>query len=248
MNREALKQRIYTDHRQLDAEALEQIRQDPALRAELEAVRHQDAQLRAAHEQAAPDGLLDDILQIPRTHLTEDSADTGQDGKPGWLRWVLAIPPVLAAVALGIFAITSYQNNPIHTVESYLAEHYDEDGRQVLQASIQGMPPATKQALMQRVGLDARPGFDDAIEFVKACPTPGGPGAHMVVSTPSGLATVIYMPNIELKAPRELTIGSQQVEAAPLERGSIAVMAADRETAEQLMQRARSGFITGLRT
>ena len=248
MNKEALRQRIYADPQQLDAEALAQIQKDPALRAELEAVRAQDAQLRAAHEVAAPEGLLEDILKIPRHELTDDAADSGSSGRPAWLRWVLAIPPVVAAVALGIFAVTSYQNNPINTVESYLAEHYNKDGLQVLHASTEGIEPVRKQSRMQRVGLGAAPELDSDIEFVKTCPTPGGPGAHMVLSTANGLATVIYMPNIELKAPKELTIGNQQVEAAPLERGSVAVMAADRQTAERVMQRARTGFITSLNT
>ena len=248
MNIETLRQRIYSEPRRLDAGTLEQIRQHPELQAELEAVLRMDARLGAAYASEAPVGLLDDILGIPRHHAVDDQPSGDPAATPGWLRWVLALPAVMAALALGIFAVTSFQNNTARTVESYLAEHYDEDGQQVLLAGVEGIDPLRMQALMQRVGLGATAEFSEDIQFVKTCPTPGGPGAHMVVNTSSGLATIIYMPEIEMKSARSMTVGDQQVEAAPLEKGSVAVMAPDRETARQLIERAREGFQTGVRT
>ena len=247
MNIETLRQRIYSEPRRLDAGTLEQIRQHPELQAELEAVLRMDARLGAAYGSEAPEGLLGDILGIPRHHAVDDQPAGDPAATPGWLSWVLALPAVVAAVALGIFAVTSFQNNTSRTVESYLAEHYNKDGQQVLLAGTEGIDPLRKQALMQRVGLGATPEFSDDIQFVKTCPTPGGPGAHMVVNTSTGLATVIYMPEIDMNSTRSMTVGTQQVEAAPLDHGSVAVMANDRETARQLLQRAREGFQTGVR-
>lgn len=102
-----------------------------------------------------------------------------------------------AAVVLAISAVLFMPQlqQPQESVEAYVAHHFDVDGYALLEQT--GIPQTEElAAMLAAFDLQMSPELAAQVQFVKYCPTPESMGVHLVLNTPQGLVTVIFMPGL----------------------------------------------------
>lgn len=110
-------------------------------------------------------------------------------------RYALAAAVVLA-ISLVLFLPQLQQ--PQESVEAYVAHHFDVDGYALLEQT--GIPQADElAATLAAFDLQMSPELAAQVQFVKYCPTPEGMGVHLVLNSPQGLITVIFMPGLAVQ-------------------------------------------------
>ncbi len=214
------KRRIGAEPRSRDPE-LERAR---ALGAEFEeAAREADAfesVLEKAARVDAPGDLLDAVLTIPDAEEAP-VGKTPSASRRGWMPWALAASLL---VAVGAAGIAWQQTQRLATVEAYLADHYGHDGAAVLARAGAGEASPDVNEILAAFDVAADPGFAGRVRFVKYCPTPSGRGAHMVLDTPQGLVTLIFMPDTKVEDRDVVAFDGHRAYLVALERGAAAVI------------------------
>jgi len=192
---------------------------------------------------------LMDALKIPsRAGLAQDiMAKQQETSRRPELPWMLA---TAAAVTLTIGVVATQflpDSNAHHHADSdvwvHLAQHWEHDGAQVLNASqATQSQTADVEQLLVGLGVEADPDLLAQVSLGKICPTPEGDGAHLVLNSDDGPITLIIMPKTQTSSAPSAKIMSDGQEAwlVALEHGSMAVIAdPDRnafEIARQLRQ------------
>ncbi len=107
-------------------------------------------------------------------------------------RYALAATVVLAISA----TLLTQQLSPSQdSVEAYVAHHFDLDGYDLLEKAT---TPSVDElsTMLANYGLQITPELASQVRYVKYCPTPEGKGIHLVLDSPQGLVTVIFMPDL----------------------------------------------------
>ncbi len=131
-------------------------------------------------------GLTDSLKALAQ------NAPQAQPLLPYRFRYALAATVILAfSVAL----LMPQLQQPQESVEAFVARHFGLDGHDLLQQA--GIPQGEElAAILASFDLQMDPQLADQVQFVKYCPTPGGMGVHLVLSTPQGRITVFFMPGL----------------------------------------------------
>jgi len=175
------RRRLGAEPRSQDPELVRARGGDAEFRAAAEAAERFEQSLERALRVPAPAVVLDGLLAIPRQAR-------GHRRFP----WPAALAAGLL-LAAGAWVLQSRLAPSWSSVEDYVIEHYRHDGDAVL-ARAGDATPAQLDSMIEEFGIGLAPGFADGVRLVKNCPTPDGKGLHMVLDTPNGLVTVIYMP------------------------------------------------------
>ena len=192
-----------------------------------------ERKLQGAVNLPPPADLLDDIKAISRQ-------------SPSRNRWM---PLALAAslvIAVGAVGIVWKQANRWDSVESYLAEHYAHDGAELVASATQEAPKPEVHRIMASLNASADPSLSEKIRFIKFCPTPDGKGAHMVVNTPQGPLTVIFMPATDVNDGEMVEFEQMHAFLVDLEHGSAAIIGDRTQPVEQLEPVIRTAIRTGI--
>ena len=144
-----------------------------------------------------PEGLLQDILNIPGQPTPIAAGRQPVADKPVRRRWIPLAAAASLLVAVGAASLVYQNANQWETVEEYLADHYRYDGH-TLEHRSDGSPAGDAQALLADLGVSVENELSEIISVIKYCPTPDGKGAHMVLNTQTGPVTLIYMPGTEV--------------------------------------------------
>lgn len=80
------------------------------------------------------------------------------------------------------------------TVEEYVAQHYNHDGKKFLAKAAQVVDADEVGKVLSSWGLEVEPELLNRVTYIKKCITMDGLGAHMVVQTSEGPVTLIVMP------------------------------------------------------
>lgn len=187
MDLSEFKRRLAAEPGRMDAEMQAARRAGPEFEAAAAEAERLEALLRRALALPVPAdlaaGLVADLPASPRA-------------RRGWLGWPAALAAGLL-LALGATAVLMSQRPHWDSVEDYVVEHYRHDGaRTVAMLGAAGAPPVER--LLAEFRLSAEPALAGVIGVIKACPTPGGRGVHMVLDTQQGPVTVIYMPGTQV--------------------------------------------------
>jgi hypothetical protein len=145
-------------------------------------------------------------------------------------------------VAAGAAGLAWQMNRGWDSVEDYVADHYRHDGERLVAESLQAGRGDVHE-LLAEFGLDATPALADAVSLVKRCPTPGGTGVHMVLRTPSGPLTVIYMPNTAVADHSTMAFDDKAVVLVELERGSAAIIGPAHNPVETYYAMVHDGIV-----
>lgn len=180
-----------------------------------------------------PPGLLDDIKNISQPTSQRKSR----------------VPLALAAgflLTAGVIGTVWQQSHQWESVEAYLADHYAYDGGAVLAQAVPEF--AEKDVLQIMAGLDAgiERQLSRRIQFIKYCPTPGGRGAHMVVSTEDGPVTVIFMPKAQVAGDEVVAFDQLQAVFVSLKNGSAAIIGKPSQNVDRLKTVVRESLKTAL--
>jgi len=109
-------------------------------------------------------------------------------------RYALAATVILA---VSVVLLLPQLNRPEESVEAFLADHFSHDGQEVLARA--GTPNNEALAsMLARFDLQMSPELAGQVRYIKRCPTPEGRGLHLVLDTPQGLVTVIFMPRLQV--------------------------------------------------
>jgi hypothetical protein len=173
-----------------------------------------EQQLERAVRLPAPEGLLDQILEI--------SSEAGPVPAPGQ-RWRhLAIAAGLL-IAVGAAGITWNLNRGWESVDEYVMDHYRHDGEKVLlQAG--DVTAVEAREIFAQFDVTATPDLTDVLSVIKYCPTPDGTGVHMVLNTIDGLVTVIYMPETSVNDHERIKFDNMNALYVSLEKGSAIIV------------------------
>lgn len=202
--------------------------QDEEVRAARDVSAEFEAEARSAElfedrlEQAfnvpVPDGLLDELADISRTPA---------EPEPVRKRWPLALAASML-IAVGAAGMAWKLNPSWDSVEAYVVDHYRHDGPQMLTQT--GGESAQKvQDILSEFEVSAAPALADIVGVIKYCPTPEGKGVHMVLNTPTGPLTVIYMPETAVTDRQVMSFDDVEAMLVELKNGSAVIVGADRQ-------------------
>ena len=180
-----------------------------------------------------PVDLLDTIKSISREPVKQRS----------WMPLALAASLLIAVGAVGMVWKQSRQWD---SVEAYLADHYSHDGTALL---AQATGTAAEQEIIRVLATfnaTADQQLSRRIKFIKFCPTPGGRGAHMVVSTDQGPVTIIFMPDMQVNDGELIEFDQMHAFLINLEHGSAAIIGQQSQTLESLEAVLKESLKTGL--
>lgn len=221
---------------------------DEFTRAALESDRF-ELLLKKALKVPPPPGLGESI--ILRQSIESQSLERGRSGRRMWPE-LTAVAAVLA-LAVAIATVTMLPGKTsMGEVREHVAWHWSHDGVQVLAASVGGLQadPDQVQQVLSQFGVQVEPGLLSQVRLTKVCPTPGGAGAHIVLTTAGGPVTLFYMPQTRLpSSPASIPLdGGMEATALNVERGSVVVIApSGADTPELALEIARQlSFAPGM--
>lgn len=180
---------------------------------------------------AVPADLVEGLVELP-------AQQKRPQGLPGWLA-IAASVVLLVGVSSVLWLGETPQDKAI---ERYVAEHFEHDGASVLASAANGMDPAQVEAVMASLGARASADLAGRVQYIKFCPTPDSKGAHMVVSTAEGPATVIFMPAVNLDAPMLLRIDGKETRVVSLTSGAAAIIGPGGEAVRELEAMLEEGI------
>ncbi len=188
--------------------------------------------LQTALQIQPPADLLADIQSIP--------------GLPAQRRnW---IPLALAAsllIAVGVMGVVWNQAPQWDNVEAYLADHYSQDGDNLLEHATDTVSEDDINRIMTSLNAAAGQQLSGIVKFIKFCPTPQGRGAHMVVSTDQGPMTIIFMPGTQVVDGEIVRFDQMHAYMVNLDHGSAAIIGRSAQPVEILETIVRNSIITG---
>jgi hypothetical protein len=138
-------------------------------------------------------------------------------------------------LAAGLTFTHSYLASEARIAEALIAHVLHEP--EALQANHEVSEVKVASALAQ-AGGELRGPIGHAV-YYKLCPVPGGEGAHIVLVTPFGRATLLLMPEKEPASRAPLTRQGFSAAVLPLGRGSVGVVAESPQELEQMTQLLR---------
>ncbi len=159
-------------------------------------------------------------------------------------------PPHWLALAASVFILVgvsgllwvSLQPGGTPTVADYVASHYEHDGAAVLARADEGASFDDVQAVLTRLGAQASESLAGQVQFIKFCPTPDSQGAHMILATEEGPATVIFMPAVQVDEPILLQLDGVSARVVALDRGAAAIIGASDNAADELRAQLQAGM------
>ena len=159
-------------------------------------------------------------------------------------------PPHWLALAASVFILAgvsgliwvSVQPGGTPNVADYVASHYGHDGAAVLARADEGATSEDVRAVLARLGAQASEALAGQVQFIKFCPTPDSQGAHMILATKDGPATVIFMPAVQVDAPLLLEFDGVNARVVALDKGAAAIIGASDAAADELRTQLQGGM------
>ena len=162
------------------------------------------------------------------------------NSRRAWLPWAMAASILVAVSAVGI---VWKQSQRWDSVEDYLADHYAHDGEIFLANAGDSVPDAEISEMMASLNATAGQSLTGRVKFMKYCPTPGGRGIHMVVSTADGPMTIIFMPNTAATDGEMVEFGNEHAYVVNLKHGSAAIIGRKEQPVQSLQALVRSAIV-----
>jgi len=232
MDLQSLKKRLMSDPDFSDPDIQAAARADRDCADAVESARAFEADLATALKVRAPRGLADRVIARQR-----------QAGGRPEMPWMLATAAALMlSVGVVSFQLLSEPDDGHpelagHDIWAHLAWHWDYDGARALEVSQTNQTsPNEVRALLDELGLRLAPELLAQVQLGKACPTPDGRGAHLILTTADGPITLMIMPQTQVPlAPASATLDNGlEAWLVNLERGSVAVLAEPGRNAHEL--------------
>ena len=189
--------------------------------------------LRSALHVQPPAGLFADIQTI-----SQQSAE-----RRNWMPFALAASLLIAVGAIGM---VWKQSQELAQIEVYLADHYSADGDTFIARAANGISEQAINRVMASLNAAAGKELSERIQYISFCPTPEGRGAHMVVSTPEGPITIIFMPDTRVNDGELVEFDQMHAYLVNLEQGSAAIIGALNQPVETLQLVVKNSLKTGL--
>jgi len=192
-----------------------------------------ERKLQSALLVTAPEDLLASITDISKQ----------AHQKRSWMPLALAASVLIAVSAIGM---VWKQSNQWDSVEAYLADHYSQDGVELIARATHPVSAQDIAKIMASFDASVDASLAARVRFIKFCPTPEGRGAHMVINTKQGLVTVIFMPKTQVKDGEVVEFNHMHAYLVNLEHGSAAIISNSSQSAEYLESIVKSSLKTGL--
>jgi len=165
---------------------------------------------------------------------------TGARAQIPWRQYALAAGLLLAIAAAGV----TWRMTPHYdTVEQYVALHYAHDGPGLLERG-GGRLAENVDEVLSRFHVTLTPEARRMVGLIKFCPTPGGRGAHIVLNTPQGPLTVIFMPGTAVTDGEMMDFDGMQAQLVVLSRGSAAVIGTETQHVSDFHTLVQNAFVS----
>ena len=181
----------------------------------------------------APETLASDILE--HVYATPQRRFTG---------WPMALAASVFMM-IGAGAVFVWHQNQLADLESYVLNHWQMDGTNIVE---QARGPASIeeiQAIMASVNASAGQPLASKVYFIKNCPTPDGKGAHLVLMTEQGPVTVFYLPNTDIEEMKSFELPGMYASLVDLQQGSAAVIGPSTDSVRSVAQMLDVGILLG---
>ena len=233
MNFSEFKRLIGADPWNRDAETLRARNSAPEFEQAAIEAESFERKLQSALHVDVPSDLLSNIKDV--THQAPQ--------KRHWMPLALAASLL---VAVGAVSILWQQSHQWDSIEAYLADHYAADGADLVGLATDSVSAQDIKNIMASLNASAGQQLTGRIKFIKFCPTPGGRGAHMVVSTDNGPVTIIFMPETQVQDGEMVEFDQMHAYLVNLEHGSAAIIGRSTQPVESLEAMVRSSIETHL--
>ncbi len=173
--------------------------------------------------------------------LASDAGATGETSRsrPRWFAYAMAASVLLAVVVAG----SLWRSGPQPTsLEQYVAMHYSHDGERLV-AQGAGQTASNIEAILARFDVELTPEIARQVGLIQFCPTPDGVGAHLVLNTPDGPVTVIFIPGTTAKDGQWLSLDGMQGQFVQVPNGTAAVIGGNRELVDNAHNLVQFGFV-----
>jgi len=175
-----------------------------------------ELQLEGVINCTVPDGLRHSL----RDHVVRHKPVLGRFPKTS----IALAASLLMAVGIVGINLTSNQGSSQYSalpIDQLVVEHFEHDGASSMNVSHQ-LDPQQLAQVSQQFGVRVK--LADDISFAEKCPIGDSYGLHMVYQYHDQPVTVIYMPEITLKATLPFQYAGLHGWIKPLKNGSIAVL------------------------
>jgi hypothetical protein len=172
-----------------------------------------DAEILRAAAVPVPEGLADRVL----LHATGTV-------RPAWRAWAMAASVVLA---VGLATVVFVQS-PRESYARLAIEHVvDEPESLTTRYRADG---ATVEVALRSVGASIRSPLGQ-VRYIRLCPWEGGRTAwHVVFETPQGLATLILVPDMQVRSESDASASGWNAIVKPTQGGFYAIVTSSPET------------------
>ncbi len=182
-------------------------------------------------------------VPIPVNFLADlqEKARTAARVPTQWSYYAMAASLLLVVAAAGM--VWRMNSMKFDSVEQYVAYHYQHDGEDVLSRA-EGQQAGNIEEILAGLNVKLTPGLAGMVSLIKFCPTPAGKGAHLVITTPSGPVTIIFMPDTLVTDGEMLAFDGMQAQLVGLPGGSAAVIGSPGQDIAQWHSLVQSSFIS----
>ncbi len=233
MNSSELEKNLGAEPRETAARLEREGGLDPEQRAAVdEALAFEDRLERALRVPVDEDALVKSLLAAPKTAQRRFEP-------PHWLAMAASLFILVGVSGLVWVAL---QPGGTPSVADYVAQHYAHDGEAVLARADEGATAQDVEAVLARLGAQASNALAGQVQFIKFCPTPDSQGAHMILATEDGPATVIFMPAVQVDEPLLLEFDGVNAKVVGLDSGAAAIIGASDRVADDLRAQLQAGM------
>ncbi len=203
----------------------------------------------AAAESDSFETLLQSAVKVPVPENLVDLAirqryqDSSKRSTIAWLPAMAAGLMMGVGLTTAVFLFNGDNSGNLQSLEQHLASHWSKDGEITLQmAANNPMDTDGVQRVLATLNLVADEVLMDDILYARNCGTPHGNGVHMVVSTNDGMVTAIYIPEAEIDDSKLLKVLANDGLLVPMDKGTIALVAANRQSLDSSMGIIKAGL------
>ena len=177
-----------------------------------------------------PEKLLRDLAAVAESPATRSI----------WRHYAVAAGVLLIVALAGLtWRMTVIERS----VGAYVAEHYAFDGSELL-ARGEGQIAENIADVMGTFRAGLTPEFAASVSFIKFCQTPEGLGAHLIVKTPTGPVTVLYMPSLKVDDGETLEFDGMRAQLVRVSGGAAAIIGTPTQQVDSYYALVQNAFVT----
>jgi hypothetical protein len=228
MNFSEFRRILGAEPRNQESEFLEARSSDPEFTQAADLAEVFECKLDRALELDTPASLVNDIKAISTT--------TPARSNKLWQQFAIAAGVLMA---VGVTGMVWNMNRGWDSVEDYVVDHFEHDGKKLLVMAEDGRSHDLAD-ILARFGIQMTDDLAGSVDYSRICPTPDGKGVHLVINTSQGPVSVLLMPETPVSDGQDIHFDGMHARLLSLNTGSAVVIGNDEQELENIFAKVHA--------